>query len=268
MKRVLLLIILFALQVNGQYNRNLVLISGNEEPIKVFINGKLINNRPLNEIRITGLTDNYYQVRVKFNRGRLRGFSAELYVPPLSEIVYEVLPPARYDRRGEFIIKAVYPVSDNLPVYNPNAVFAYGNLMNNVGQNIQNGQINININNTATVPQQGGPVVYVPGYEGEIGCVPPVTPERYESMLQAVKNQDFDDSKLRVAKQIIKQNACLTVNQLVGILKLFDFERNKLELAKFAYHYVYDIENYYKVNNVFDFDSSIKKLDAYIKQQG
>lgn len=259
---------MFALQVTGQYNRNLVIISGNEEPVNIFINAQLVNNQPLNEMRITGLTEDYYQVKVKFSRGRSRGFSDELYVPPLSEIVYEVLPPARYDRRGEFIIKAVYPVSDNLPVYNPNAVFAYGNLMNNGEQNIQNGQINININNTATVPPQGGPVVYVPGYEGEIGCVPPVTPERYESMLQAVKNQDFDDNKLRVAKQIIKQNACLTVNQLVGILKLFDFERNKLELAKFAYHYVYDIENYYKVNNVFDFDSSIKKLDAYIKQQG
>ena len=82
-----------------------------------------------------------------------------------------------------------------------------------------------------------------------------------------VKKQDFDESRLRVAKQIIKQNQCMTVDQLVGILRLLDFEKNKLELAKYAYHYIYDLENYYKVNNVFDFDSSIKKLDAYIKNQ-
>ncbi len=269
MKRFLYFLMLsFVIQVTAQYQRNLVLTSENGEPMKVFINGKPINQQPLNELRITGLTENYYQVRIKFKHGRSRGVTAELYVPPLSEIVYEVLPPARRYQRAEFVIKAVYPITEALPVNDSGAVFAFGSLINNNGrQNIQNGQINININNTNGVQPHGMPVVYVPGYEGAIGCVPPVTPERYKSMLQAVKSQDFDDNKLRVAKQIIKQNACMTVDQLVGILRLFDFERNKLALAKFAYHYVYDIENYYKVNNEFDFDSSVKKLDAYIKQQ-
>ena len=265
MKRKLstLLVLLFTLQAMAQYSRNLVLLSGNDEPMQVFLNGKPVNRQPLKELRITGLTENYYQIKIRFAHSRSHSFSAELYVPPMSEIVYEIFPPNRRYQRSEFLIKAVYPVAEDLPYYNPDAVFSYGNGMNNNGgQNIQNGQINININNTA-----GGPVVYVPGYEGAVGCTPPVTPERYENMLHAVKKQAFDESKLRVAKQIIKQNDCMTVNQLVGIIRLLDFEKNKLELAKYAYHYIYDLENYYKVNNIFDFESSIRKLDAYIKNQ-
>ena len=270
MKRKLstLLLLLFTLQAMAQYPRNLVLLSGNDEPMQVFLNGKPVNRQPLKELRITGLTENYYQVKIRFAHSRSRGFKIELYVPPLSEIVYEVFPPDRRYRGGEFLIKSVYPIDEDLPYYNPDAVFSYGNGMNNNGgQNIQNGQINININNTAGGQFPGGPVVYVPGYEGTVGCTPPVTPERYESMLHAVKKQDFDESKLRVAKQIIKQNECMTVDQLVGIIRLLDFEKNKLELAKYAYHYIYDLENYYKVNNVFDFESSVRKLDAYIKNQ-
>lgn len=268
MKRTLfILVLLFALQAVAQYNRNLVLRSGNDEPMQVLINGRLINSNPLKELRIQGLTDNYYKVKIRFIHRRGHGFSSELYVPPLSEIVYEIFPPDRRYQRGEFLIKAIYPISEDLPYYNSGSIFSYGNtIANNGGQNNQNGQINININNN-NGQMPGGPVVYVPGYEGAVGCVPPVTPERYENMLHAVRKQAFDESKLRVAKQIIKQNSCMTVNQLIGILRLLDFEKNKLDLAKFAYNYVYDIENYYKVNNVFDFDSSIKKLDAYIRNQ-
>ena len=270
MKRKLstLLLLLFVLQAMAQYSRNLVLSSGKNEPMQVILNGRPVNQRPLKELRITGLTENYYQVKIRFAYSRSRDFSAELYVPPMSEIVYEVFPPDRRYPRGEFLIRAVYPLEDNIPYYNPDTVFSYGNgVNNNVGQNIQNGQINININNTAGGQLPGGQVVYVPGYEGEVGCTPPVTSERYENMLHSVKKQAFDKTKLRIAKQIIKHNACMTVDQLVGILQLFDFEKNKLDLAKFAYNYIYDIENYYKVNDVFDFDSSIEELDTYIKNQ-
>jgi len=252
----------------AQQTGNMVLVSGTGEPMQVFVNGRLINNRPLNELRIRDLSSSYYDVKVKFKRLHGPIFTADLYVPPLSEIVYEIYPGSRNHRRGEYIIKDVYPIDDELPYFNPAEVFSFGVAVTGDEQNIQTGQINININNSANNTKPGGAVVYVPGYKGEIGCEPPVTPVRYKDMLKAVKKQSFDENKLRVAKQIIKENTCMTVDQLVGILNLLDFERNKLDLAKFAYHYVYDIKNYYKVNNVFDFESSIRKLDAYIKNQG
>ncbi len=273
MKQSFTFLLLFVAGVTmfAQYGRNLVLISGNQEPMRVIINEKPINHRPLPELRITGLNENYYDIKILYSRLR-HTITARLYVPPLSEIVYEVYPPDRRYPRGEFYIKEIYPLDNQIPYYQPAQIFAWNTaIVNNTGQpaeNIQTGQINININNNSTANQNtGGTIVYVPDYQGQIGCTPPVTPERFENMMHAVEKQDFESGKLRVAKQIIKTNNCLTVNQLVEILRLFDFDANKLKLAKYAYHYIYDIENYYKVNNVFDFESNAKKLDQYIQKQ-
>jgi len=273
MKKLLLLAILFQMNAFAQMNRNLVIRSGNREPVRLIINGKVINQRPLSEVRVKGLTENYYNITVEFAHQSHLSMGARLYMPPLSEIVYEVFVPDRRNPRGDFMIKDVYPLDDQLPYFRPGMVFSFGQGINQ-GQhpnNMQNGQINININNNNNAINQGmspnGQVVYVPGYAGSVGCVPPVTPERFENMMQAVQNQSFEDGKLRVAKQIVKQNDCMTVNQLVQLLQLFDFDETKLKLAKFAYHYIYDIENFYKVYKVFDFDYNAKKLDRYINQQ-
>jgi len=273
MKRTLLFLasLLFTINAFAQLNRNLVIVSGNGEPVQLFINDRPVNNSPLKDIRVEGLTDNYYDVRLRFMNQPRMVMSASLYVPPMSEIVYEVFPPDRRNPRGDFIIKNIYPIDNQLPYYNPNSVFSWSaNVSNNPSGVSQSGQINININNNSNANNTGmpgGPVVYVPGYAGAIGCTPPVTTERFENMLQSISNQDFESSKLRVAKQIIKTNDCMTVNQLVQILNLFDFDENKLKLAKFAYHYVYDLENFYKVYNVFDFESNKNQLEKYINNQ-
>jgi hypothetical protein len=47
-------------------------------------------------------------------------------------------------------------------------------------------------------------------------------------------------------------------------MTLFDFENTKLDFAKFAYDRTYDRANYYKVNDAFEFESSIEDLNRYI----
>ncbi len=250
----------------AQQDRNLVLISGVNEAFSVRVNGKQINNYPLKDIRITGLSDNYYNIDIVFDH-QYNKFSKKIYVPPFSEIVYEVYPPDSRNSNGIFIIKDIYPLDNHIPYYAQNLVFPWQNSgqTNNANNNQNNTQINININNQNSGTPDGA--VYVPGYQGQIGCQPPVTPERFENMLHTIENQDFESSKLSTAKQIVKYNNCLTVNQLVQILNLFDFDDTKLKLAKFAYDYIYDIEDFYKVNNVFDFDSNKKKLAKYLENR-
>ena len=85
-------------------------------------------------------------------------------------------------------------------------------------------------------------------------------------MANTIENQSFSDDKVRVSKQIIRTN-CITLDQLLQLLEQFDFDGGKLEIAKFAYDYVYDLENYYKVYNVFSFSSSGKELDEYIQSE-
>ncbi|MDD2411338.1 MAG: DUF4476 domain-containing protein [Bacteroidales bacterium] len=78
-----------------------------------------------------------------------------------------------------------------------------------------------------------------------------------------IKKTSFADSKMKIAQQITRSN-CLSVNQIIEICKLFSFEDNKLEFAKFAYDFTFEKNKYYLVNEVFSFSSSRDELDSFI----
>lgn len=117
-----------------------------------------------------------------------------------------------------------------------------------------------NGNNT---PVNNQPVVYVPGYSGPIGCPYPMSQYDFEGAKNSIVSKNFEDSKLTIAKQIVGAN-CMLSSQVREIMKLFDFEDTKLQFAKFAYNKTYDIGNYYKLNDAFQFESSIDELNSYI----
>ncbi|MEY2829019.1 MAG: hypothetical protein RIQ33_877 [Bacteroidota bacterium] len=106
-------------------------------------------------------------------------------------------------------------------------------------------------------------VIYVDGYNGPIGCPRPMNTEEFASAKQSIASKTFEDSKLQIAKQIVGANCC-TAAQVRSIMKIFTFEQSKLDFAKFAYTYTYDQKNYYKVNDAFEFESSISELNSYL----
>ncbi len=103
----------------------------------------------------------------------------------------------------------------------------------------------------------------MPGYNGPVGCPYPMTPQDFSQAKSSISAKSFEDSKLTMAKQIVRSN-CLTAQQVKELMLLFDFEDSKLDLAKFAYDYTFDLGNYYKVNDAFEFESSIDELNTYI----
>ncbi|MCC7233468.1 MAG: DUF4476 domain-containing protein [Bacteroidia bacterium] len=112
-------------------------------------------------------------------------------------------------------------------------------------------------------PPPPAQVVYVNGYTGRTGCPVPASPSDFNSMKETIRSKGFESTKLTIAKQIL-QNNCLTASQVREVLGLFDFENTKLEYAKFAYDHTYDVGNYYKVNDAFEFESSVDDLNNYI----
>lgn len=105
--------------------------------------------------------------------------------------------------------------------------------------------------------------VYLPGYNGAVGCPVPMARGDFESMKSSIASKTFEDSKLTVAKQVINSN-CLLSGQVREVMQLFTYEESKLDFAKYAYGRTYDIGNYYKVNDAFTFESSIDELNGYI----
>jgi hypothetical protein len=117
---------------------------------------------------------------------------------------------------------------------------------------------------TTTTTTGGGQDHYVmSGYSGAIGCPWPMEEGEFADAQRSVSSKDFEDSKLTIAKQITGSN-CLTADQVKRMMGAFDFEDSKLEYAKFAYGKTFDMNNYYKLNDAFDFESSIDELNEYI----
>jgi hypothetical protein len=110
------------------------------------------------------------------------------------------------------------------------------------------------------------PVVYLPGYNGPIGCPVPMSPNDFSDLKRTVNSKTFEDTKLTIAKQVVSSQ-CLLTNQVKDLLGCFTFEANKLEMAKNCYTHTYDIGNYFKVNDVFTFESSIEELNEYIESR-
>jgi len=126
-------------------------------------------------------------------------------------------------------------------------------------------------NNTTThqvyQPVENKPAHYVmPGYNGKIGCSWPMSSQDLQDAKKSISSKSFEDSKLTIAKQITSSN-CLLCSQVKEIMSLFSFEDSRLEFAKFAYDFVYDLNNYYKLNDAFTFESSIDELNTYLKKK-
>lgn len=119
----------------------------------------------------------------------------------------------------------------------------------------------------APEPVREEPVVRrpaVPGYNGPLGCDWPVEKSSIDQMKRSISGQSFEDSKMKIAKQATR-GKCMTAAQVKEVMGLFTFEDSKLEYAKFAYDFTYDVANYYIVNDAFTFSSSVDELNSHIE---
>ncbi|MBP1672792.1 MAG: hypothetical protein H6Q25_607 [Bacteroidetes bacterium] len=124
----------------------------------------------------------------------------------------------------------------------------YGNNNNqgNHGNNGNNGNHGNNGNN---------------GHQGN--NTPCMSNNEFNTALNSIRSDSFESGKLTKAKQIVSRNRMCTA-QIVQIVRLFSFESNKLEFAKYAYQFCNDKNNYYQVTDAFSFQSSKDELMKFI----
>lgn len=86
----------------------------------------------------------------------------------------------------------------------------------------------------------------------------------FNQMLSQMNRLSFDSERVSLAKQYTRTNR-ISSNEVLRIMRTFHFESSRVQYAKFAYHHVYDPKNYFVVNKGFDFSSSIRQLERYIR---
>jgi hypothetical protein len=88
-----------------------------------------------------------------------------------------------------------------------------------------------------------------------------------DEIIAVLKEESFESTRVSSAQQIIKLKKCFRTEQIIRILNCFSYESSKQDLAKYAFPYVTDKSNYYKVKDVFEFSSSKEDLDEFLNQQ-
>lgn len=137
-----------------------------------------------------------------------------------------------------------------------------------VSVNINDGMMGgMTMSETTTVTTSSGHQTVIVDHGAPVGnpCFSgrAMSQNNFNSAIQSIRNQGFDETRLRTAQQIATSN-CLNTNQIVEICKIFGFEETKLTFAKFAYDSCTEPNNYFKVNNVFSFSSSVDELNDFI----
>lgn len=87
--------------------------------------------------------------------------------------------------------------------------------------------------------------------------------QSFDQLLSMVKRTNFDSGKTKLLNSALSTNK-ISTSQLAALMKTFDFDSPRLQLAKSAYDSVVDKQNYFKVTEVFDFDSNKNELMDYI----
>jgi len=79
-----------------------------------------------------------------------------------------------------------------------------------------------------------------------------------------INDRRFKSTKKDFAKSAIEYNY-FTIDQVRELLGLFSFESSKQELAKLAYSKTVNNRKYYKIFDIFWFESNVTELKDYIK---
>jgi len=88
----------------------------------------------------------------------------------------------------------------------------------------------------------------------------------FSDLKKLISERSFESTKVELAKSGIERNYFRT-EQVRELLMLFTFETNKLDLAKVAYSRTQDRNRYYKLYDVFTFESSITDMEDFIKNR-
>lgn len=91
----------------------------------------------------------------------------------------------------------------------------------------------------------------------------PMDNQKFQQLKQSVERSNFDDNKMELLRSVLPNNP-VSAQQVKELVQLMSFEKNKVEFAKYAYRYTTDRNNYFIVNDAFNFGTSKTELTRYI----
>ena len=88
-------------------------------------------------------------------------------------------------------------------------------------------------------------------------------PQEVDALVQAVQQRPFEASKLSTAEEALGQSS-IQADDLRRLLRSMQSEATRVELAKFAYPHVADPQNFNRVYDAFEFESSVREVEQAV----
>ncbi|MFB6257058.1 MAG: DUF4476 domain-containing protein [Flavobacteriales bacterium] len=119
--------------------------------------------------------------------------------------------------------------------------------------------------NSASSPLPRVDSAFIASYKGSSGCSDPMRSKRFKKILLKVKKAIFEKERISIAKKRI-EDRCVLSSQVAALMRTFDYEENRLDLAKYAYGRTFDQKNYKKVRKALNFQRSRDELERYLQK--
>lgn len=88
----------------------------------------------------------------------------------------------------------------------------------------------------------------------------------FKDAIATIKSNTFTETQMSIAKQVTKDR-CLTADQVTQIVNVFSMDEPKLEYAKYAYRYISDKKQAFKIVNAFSFESTKEEFTEFLDNQ-
>lgn len=242
------------------------------EIFQLLVNGRLVNGRGSSQVILDRLPAGKHTVefRVPARRGFLT-YCTNIFLDRGFETNYVLIPPSR---NPNFLLKEVgrrpliAPVACSIcPPQRPHNHGAYDDYdgYGNYGGGYQNGPSHGGGNYNQSYNQ--GNYNNAPGYGNNYNNQPNNVMNNYDVDLltESMRRKSFDNAKLDIAKQALS-NQLILAEDAKKIMQQFTFENNRLDFAKYVYDKVYDQQNFYRIYDAFEFDSSINEMQRWLKR--
>jgi hypothetical protein len=272
----------------------LTIFSEDGDKFFLILNGEKQNEAAQTNLRVEDLPQPYYNAKIVFKDSTIPSISKNnLMITNAEGMFRDVTYKIRKDKAGKMKLN-YYSDIEVTPNYIPPAgvtVYHFGQpngviqttttttTGNTVGANVNVNGLNMNVtitdpigttSSTTTTTTSTSGTGYSNNNNNESNsrnCNSwPMGQSSFTAAKKTIADASFEDSKLSTAKSVATSN-CLSCDQIVDICNLFGFEDSKLAFAKFAYKHCTDTKNYFKVNNVFSFDSSKEDLNKFVSAE-
>ncbi len=248
----------------------------------VVINGVTQNLAPQSSIRIEGVMQPLNDIQIMFADNRTREVRKSVNVAnPIDHRAVDLIiklererdgdVKMRLDRcvprennyqplQGEYVMFFGQDVARQVIVEDRDRHHGHGD--NHYGDHGGRGEVIVK----ETIVQQPAPIPVPAPPPVPVGPQP-MNEMDFQSAKQSIANNSFDDTKLSTAKMVANGNY-FTCDQVIQICQLFSFEDTKLNFAKHAYKKTVDNNSYYRVNDVFTFESSKESMNNFVTRGG